>query len=74
MTELLSPPAPEKFADNFVDFRHHQTSRISKLEAEVAKQRRINEAILAYVEADISATWMSSARELAAAIHAALKE
>jgi len=43
--------------------------RIDVLEA---KQRRINLAILAYVEADMDTTWMGSARELAAAIKESL--
>jgi hypothetical protein len=52
----------------FVDF-HHYEQRIATLEA---KQRMVHEAMLAYVEADISATWMATAKELSEALHKAL--
>ena len=59
-----------KAPEHFVEFRH-QEQRIAALEA---KQRAVHKAILAYVEADMASTWMSSARELSEALQEALKE
>jgi len=59
--------------EHFVDF-HQQEKRICQLEIEAVTQRRINKAILAYVEADIAATWMSTAKELSEALHEAVGE
>ena len=57
-------------SEHFVDFRS-QEKRLAVLEA---NQRRVHEAILAYVEADIASTWMSTAKELAEALREAIKE
>jgi hypothetical protein len=47
--------------------------RLDKIELATVRQRRVNEAILAYVEADVAATWMGSARDLAKALKEALE-
>jgi hypothetical protein len=48
--------------------------RLVAVEAKVARQQELNKAILAYVEADIASTWMSTARELSEALQKALEE
>ena len=57
--------------DNFVEF-HHQAKDIAALKEAVSRQLELNKVLLPYVEAtisymnaDISATWMSSAKDLA---------
>lgn len=59
--------------DHFVEF-DHQEQRIAELELKMIQAHTVFKAILDYVEADISATWISSAKDLAEALREALKE
>jgi hypothetical protein len=70
---MILPMWRRKPDAHFVEF-NHQEERINKLEVALFKQRELNKAILAYVEADISATWMSSAKDLAVALRQAIKD